>query len=375
MYIIYIYKSLPLYMFRMSRMKEESKKARNKRNKTLKKIRKAKYKQTLLLESKNKEILQLKKKEEVLRKEVNREISCLKSQITYMQSVNKKLRYSLISSANSKTLGMKATPGKQQQRSNLAILDIKTPLSQFADSEIVDLNENLGKGQFGTVNIFLFKKLNINVALKIVELERSAIEAVIAEAKVMILLCEHKCFPYCYGLVDNNKILIQLFAEKVNGEWHKEKNLGQFVKETNLQNDCFKIILKKLLHGYIFMHKKGVLHNDIKSDNVIVTTLRNPIIIDFGKATLKSCPAIYNVAADPLKVKQYNTYHRHIAPELINTMGTSQSEATDIFSIGRMIKHLCPLVHNSENILAVARQLKVVPPTLRLSLKDAYLKL
>ena len=53
---------------------------------------------------------------------------------------------------------MKAAPGKQQQRSNLAILDIKTPLSQFSDSEVVDLNENIGKGQFGTVNIFLFKK-------------------------------------------------------------------------------------------------------------------------------------------------------------------------------------------------------------------------
>ena len=52
------------------------------------------------------------------------------------------------------------------------------------------------------------------------------------------------------------------------------------------------------------MHKKGVLHNDIKNDNVIVTSHRNPITIDIGKATLKSCPAIYNVAADPVRVQQ-----------------------------------------------------------------------
>ena len=123
------------------------------------------------------------------------------------------------------------------------------------------------------------------------------------------------------------------------------------------------------------MHRKGVLHNDIKSDNVIVTAHRNPIKIDFGKATLKSYPAIYNVAADPLGAKQYNLYNQHIPPKLINTVGTPQSEATDIFLIGRMIKHLCPLVHNSEDILALARQLKVVPPALRLSLKDTYLKL
>ena len=121
------WKSLPPYMFRMSRMKEELKKARNRRNKTLKKIWKAKYKQTLLLESKDNKILQLKKREEVLRKEVYREISCLKCQITYMQSVNKKLCYSFISSINNKTLGMNTTSGKWQ-RSNLAILNIKTPL-------------------------------------------------------------------------------------------------------------------------------------------------------------------------------------------------------------------------------------------------------
>lgn len=70
------------------------------------------------------------------------------------------------------------------------------------------------------------------------------------------------------------------------------------------------------------MHKKGVLRNDIKSDNVIVTSHRNPITIDIGKAALKSCPAIYNVAADPVRVQQYSLYHQHIAPELINTVGT-----------------------------------------------------
>ena len=71
---------------------------------------------------------------------------CFGSQITYMQSVNKKLRDSLTSSVNNKTLGMKATPGKQQQRDKLGVLDIKTPLSQVADSEIVDLNENRSRG-------------------------------------------------------------------------------------------------------------------------------------------------------------------------------------------------------------------------------------
>ena len=40
-----------------------------------------------------------------------------------------------------------------------------------------------------------------------------------------------------------------------------------------------------------------------------------------------------------------------------------------------MIKHLCPSVNNSKDILALARQLKVGPPALRFSLKDKYLKL
>ena len=83
---------------------------------------------------------------------------------------------------------------------------------------------------------------------------------------------------------------------------------------------------------------------------------------------------IYNVAADPLRIKQYNLYHQHIVPELINTLGIPQSEAIDIFSIGRIL-NICPLVHNNGDILPLAKQLKVVPPPLKLSLKDTYLML
>lgn len=51
------------------------------------------------------------------------------------------------------------------------------------------MNENRSKGQFGSVGIFFFKKLNVKIiAVKIVKLEQSAIEAVVAERKVMILL-------------------------------------------------------------------------------------------------------------------------------------------------------------------------------------------
>ena len=95
------------------------------------------------------------------------------------------------------------------------------------------MNKNLNKSHFGTTDIFLFKKLNVNVAVKTVKLERSSTDAVVAEAKFMFLLR--------YGFVNNNnKTLIQPLAEKVNGKWHKEKNLWQFVKETVLGYGCLE---------------------------------------------------------------------------------------------------------------------------------------
>ena len=59
---------------------------------------------------------------------------------------------------------------------------------------------------------------------------------------------------------------------------------------------------------------------------------------DFGKATHKLNPVVYNL--EETKMAACNTEHRHIAHELRNSKGFLQSEATDIYSLGRVYKYI-----------------------------------
>ena len=85
------------------------------------------------------------------------------------------------------------------------------------------------------------------------------------------------------------------------------------------------------------MHSRKLLHNDMKSDNVIIADVFK--IIVFGKSTLISKPFLHNLVPGSKEQKKYNLVHRHLAHELRNILGSKQTVLTDTYSIGHMFKH------------------------------------
>jgi serine/threonine protein kinase len=73
-----------------------------------------------------------------------------------------------------------------------------------------------------------------------------------------------------------------------------------------------------------YMHKSGYLHNDIKSDNLLLTKDPAPklsenesvhvVLNDFGKSTNITEGKLYNLS--PAEEKYYKI-HNYIAPEVI----------------------------------------------------------
>ena len=61
-------------------------------------------------------------------------------------------------------------------------------------------------------------------------------------------------------------------------------------------------------------------------------------LIDFGKTTHVTQPVMYNL--DEANRKIYNEKHRYLAHELRNIPHSKQSVATDIYSIGYLIKYV-----------------------------------
>ena len=127
-------------------------------------------------------------------------------------------------------------------------------------------------------------------------------------------------------------------------------------------------LLLGICEGLDAIHKKGYLHNDIKSDNIILSDIIPksnhaplvwPIIIDFGKARSIQHPKTYKLS-EKEKLYYLETY-THLAPELVSGE-KPESIATDMFSIG-IIFHKVAAIANCPQLKSLSRLLVGVNST------------
>lgn len=96
-------------------------------------------------------------------------------------------------------------------------------------------------------------------------------------------------------------------------------------KRRSLNEESAKSIFKQLIQGLRHCHSKGVLHRDIKLDNILLTVEGVVKICDFGVA--KS-----NMVKGEILTEQCGT-PAYMAPEVINGKGY-EGFASDIWSAG-----------------------------------------
>lgn len=114
------------------------------------------------------------------------------------------------------------------------------------------------------------------------------------------------------------------------------------------------------------MHSKGFLHNDIKSNNVVLDQTGpeqyNPVLIDFGKSTRTS-------AATTITVNERSTDGKsYLAPEVLKYR--KYSPASDIYSMGRMLKAISTIMGFYDKVCVVARTATELNPSHRASIKQ-----
>ena len=215
----------------------------------------------------------------------------------------------------------------------------KMPESNLLSSHVISFPSEeriLGAGAFGKVKLAFFTKLDIPVAVKV---DRIGQFIAMSEARIMARLAGHKCFPDVFGVLDN--MLVMEFISYGDGPQANSLSMKDALNSRLFSESQWLQLCWSLGDALRFMHHCNLLHNDIKEDNILIKSLGSsfhPVICDFGKATHKLNPVIYNL--DETKRVQYNSKYRHIAYELRNVKGSSQSEATDIYSLGRVFKYV-----------------------------------
>ncbi len=198
-------------------------------------------------------------------------------------------------------------------------------------NKVVEISDTIiGEGTFGRVQVGTMLKLGIKCAVK----SGKTVHYFNAdhEAAVLQRLQGSIYVPHLFGVLDGKLVMEYIVPEDDSPPVtvHRARVDG-FFNQTMWSEICHHLI-----DAVVYLHSHSILHNDLKSNNVLIKSGFIPIIVDFGKATLRKNPEVYKLTTS--QMERYNSRYPHLAYELRNKFGSKTSTATDIYSLGFMFK-------------------------------------
>jgi len=214
----------------------------------------------------------------------------------------------------------------------------------------------LGEGSFGKVFLAKDEKLSRLVAIKVAKKtvkEQDRLKSFFEEARVLASL-DHPHIVPIYD-VGNSDIEGVFFVSKfIDGV-----SLAQKIKHGGCSVDDAVTMIFLVAEALGHAHEKGVVHRDIKPDNILIDQMGKPHVADFGLA---------------LKVEFLNTNSgfngtpAYMSPEQAGGKGYQVDCRSDIFSLGVVFYELItgerPFTGaNLGEIIKKVVQAEVVPPS------------
>merc|ERR1712227_234501 len=151
--------------------------------------------------------------------------------------------------------------------------------------KLYKLEETLGKGGFGTVFSAIRLKDKMPVAVK--EVYKAKIIKKTADGKMPLevaLMQQVQNVPGVIKILDWFEMAESFFIvmERCRGQ-----DLFDYISEHGaLSENQARILFKQLLNTVLMCHNSGVLHRDIKDENILIDASNNQIkLIDFGSGT------------------------------------------------------------------------------------------
>lgn len=130
----------------------------------------------------------------------------------------------------------------------------------------------------------------------------------------------HGCIAATLGFEEETEMGAAIVMEYIEGI-----TLDKFIA-SNPSRSARERILRDILDGVEYLHHRGLLHNDLKPQNIIINRYGAAHIIDFGLSA--SDDSLWSGC-----VGGSNTFS---APEILNGKGRADA-ASDIYSVGRLI--------------------------------------
>jgi WD40 repeat protein/serine/threonine protein kinase len=191
------------------------------------------------------------------------------------------------------------------------------------------LRERIGKGGFGAIYRAYQPVVEREVAIKIILPERANQPEFIrhfeAEAKIIARL-EH---PYIVPLFDYWR---DPYGAYLVMRWLRGGSLRQKIMQSRLDLDAILKLLDQITSALAIAHRNGVVHRDLKPDNILLDEEGNAYLTDFGIAQVVGFDS-YNVQNENILGSML-----YISPEQLRNEPLSPH--MDIYSLGIMLFEL-----------------------------------
>ena len=219
-------------------------------------------------------------------------------------------------------------------------------IEEIAQNSVVKLQNSVASGTFGACYLANYKGMVVAVKeLRVRGHSKEDIEKqrkeVLDEATVMLRIGSHRGLPHLFEI--QSKVAPFRIIMQFHGIDKKSVTLRRAVTKFQLSNEEWKTVVDLVGSALIYIHSKGVLHNDLKGDNVLLETREscyNPVVIDFGKSTLIGGPHEKRRHMSTKEQREYALKYPHVAPEIVTGSGV-YSVASDTYSFAKVIDFLC----------------------------------
>ncbi len=241
------------------------------------------------------------------------------------------------------------------------------PARELAVGDVIGgsfrIRKVLGEGGMGKIFDATDEVLQRRVAVKL-PLTRESSEMLVQEARALAAL-EHPHLPMVYG-VGSHGGMHCVVMERLRGESLEQQLQARCARQEPFGLQEVVKLLKTIAEALHAIHDAGILHRDIKPDNVMLVPGRGPVLIDFGLV-------MPHASVDEDQTSAGSPYY--ISPEAISGAVTrANGRQVDLYSFGVMAYELltgCP-PFDAEQLPALLEMHRSAPrPDVRLLRPDA----
>lgn len=207
-------------------------------------------------------------------------------------------------------------------------------------TEEVSLRSILGEGGMGKVWLGAQRSLARDVAVKELrdDLKSPAGRAqLLREARVTGAL-EHPNIIPVHALVQSPEGEPLMVMKRIEGsEWTKRISETRGTKahlETHLR------ILMQVCHAVHFAHDRGVLHRDLKPDNVMLGEFGEVYVVDWGIAVALTHDTGIDELPHHTEVKGIVGTIQYMAPEMVAGDGSGLCAQSDVYLLGAILHEI-----------------------------------